>query len=103
MPDTSLVDPLGRIIVLHNHTWYGHITKRHPELRRHRGLVEQAITNPIEIRISVADSQVRIYCGAGPRTGIITTVFATLAGGFVKTAHFLRAAKGEIEWSKPTP
>jgi hypothetical protein len=25
MPDVTLNDPLGRTIILHNHTWYGHI------------------------------------------------------------------------------
>jgi len=103
MSDRTLRDPLGRSIVLHNHTWYGHITKRHPEMKRHRELVEHAITNASEIRISAADPDVRVYFGAGPRAGIMTAVFATLSGGFVKTAHLLKAAKGAIEWSKPIP
>ena len=103
MADKKLRDPLGRSLILHNHTWYGHITKRHPEMRHFRGLVEQAVTSPLDIRFSAADEDIRIYFGAGPRAGIMTAVFATLSGGFIKTAHLVRAAKGAIEWSKPTP
>src|SRR5215208_3758999 len=101
MPDSNLRVPLGRTIVLHNHTWYGHITKRHPEMSRYRELVENAITQAKEIRISAADPDVRVYFGDGPRPGIMTAVFATLSGGFVKTAHLLKTGKGVIEWSKP--
>jgi hypothetical protein len=103
MADRTLRDPLGRSIVLHNHTWFGHIIRRHSELKNHRSLVEQAIQNPLEIRISAADKDVRVYFGPGPRAGIITAVFASLSGAFVKTAHFVKSAKGEVEWSKPTP
>jgi len=103
MPDRTLCDPLGRSLILHNHTWHGHIIKRHPEMRDHRTLVEQAITDPLEIRFSAADADIRVYFGVGPRLGIMTTVFATLSGGFVKTAHLVKTAKGAIEWSKPTP
>jgi hypothetical protein len=103
MPDKTLRDPLGRGFVLHDHTWYGHIIKRHPEMESHRALVERAVADPLEIRVSAADPDVRVYFGAGARAGIMTAVFATLSGSFVKTAHFVRTAKGAIEWSKPTP
>ena len=72
-------------------------------MKQHRALVENAITNAHEIRISAADPDVRVYFGVGPRAGIITAVFATLSGGFVKTAHLVKGAKGVVEWSKPTP
>jgi len=52
VPNTLLVDPLGRQITLHNHTWYGHVLQRHRELRPYRTLVHQAVTGPLEIRIS---------------------------------------------------
>jgi len=103
VPDTSLTDPLGRIIVLHNHTWYGHILKRHPEMRPYRVLVEQAVSNPLEIRISDADADSRLYFAAGPRQGIMVAVVADVSRGFVRTAHLVRTARGAIEWSPPTP
>lgn len=103
MPDVILIDPLGRSISLHNHTWYGHILRRHPEMRSHRAHVEQSIVDPLEIRFSDADADVRVYFATGPRTGIMTAVFVNIVGGFVKTAHLVKSAKGGIEWSKPTP
>jgi hypothetical protein len=103
MADAILQDPLGRRIVLHAHTWRGHILRRHPEMQAHRALVELAITDPIEIRFSAADADCRIYFGAGPRPGIMVAVVAELSRGFVKTAHVVKFAKGAVEWSKPTP
>ena len=35
MADTTLTDPLGRDIVLHDRTWYGHIVKGHPDMSGH--------------------------------------------------------------------
>jgi len=52
LSDTILHDPIGRLIVLHDRTWHGHILKRHPELQGQRALVERAVTDPTEIRIS---------------------------------------------------
>jgi hypothetical protein len=101
--NTVFHDPLGRAITLHDHTWYGHILPGHPELADHLADVAQAITNPLEIRFSDADPNCRIYFGVGPRRGIIMAVVANVAGGFVKTAHMVKRAKGVVEWSKPTP
>lgn len=103
MADKILKDPLGRAITLHNHTWYGHILQHHPEMRPHRVLTEQAIVNPQEIRISDADANTRVYFGKGPREGIVIAVIANIPGGFVKTAHIVKGAKGAVEWSRPTP
>jgi hypothetical protein len=103
MADATLQDPLGRRVVLHSHTWQGHILKRHPEMQPHRVLVELAITDPIEIRFSIADADCRLNFGTGPRPGMMIAVIADLSRGFVKTAHVVKAAKGVIEWSKPTP
>jgi hypothetical protein len=104
MADKALVDPLGRTITLHNHTWYGHVLTGHREMARHRALAEAAVTRPLEIRISDADpTACRLYFGAGPRSGIMIVVVANVAKGFVKTAHLIKAAKGAIEWSRPTP
>jgi hypothetical protein len=103
MADVIFHDPLGRQVVLHSHTWHGHILKRHPEMQRHRILVELAITDPIEIRLSVADVDCRLYFGAGPKPGIMVAVVADVSRGFIKTAHVVKAAKGALEWSKQMP
>jgi hypothetical protein len=103
MADIVVTDPLGRKITLHDHTWYGHIISGHPEMRRHRSLLRQAIEKPIAIHISDADSDCRLYFGEGPRATIMVVVVAKLKGGFVKTAHFVKAVKGALEWSRPTP
>jgi len=103
LSDTILTDPLGRTITLHEHTWQGHIVQRHPEMLSHRLLAEQAITGPLEIRISAADPDCRLYFGPGPRKDTMIVVVADVAAGFVKTAHVVKAAKGVVEWSKPTP
>jgi hypothetical protein len=103
LSDTILHDPLGRQIVLHDRTWYGHVLPAHPDMDEHRDLANRTITDPLEIRFSAADANCRIFFGVGPRKGIMIVVVADLAGGFVKTAHLIKSAKGAIEWSKPTP
>jgi hypothetical protein len=102
MPSNTTTDPLGRRITLHDHTWFGHIAVRHPEMRRHRRLIDPAIANPIEIRLSTADADCRLYFGRGPRKGTMLLVVADVVRGFVKTAHIVREAKGALEWSRPT-
>jgi len=64
--------------------------------------VELTITDPIEVRFSAADLDCRLYFGAGPRSGMMVAVVADVLRGFVKTAHVVKAAKGVVEWSKPT-
>jgi hypothetical protein len=103
MADTTLTDPLNRVITLHDHTWFGHILPSHPEMDSHRVIVESAITNPNEIHISDADPACRLYFAHGPRLTILVVVVANVTGGFVKTAHFVKSTKGALEWSKPTP
>ncbi len=103
MPDASLTDPLGRTIVLHNHTWFGHIVRNHPDMRPYRRLAEAAITTPIEIRFHPTDTDTRLYFGDGPRPGMMVLVAANVMAGFVKTAHLIRQPKGALEWSRPTP
>ena len=41
MPDTTLKDPLGRTIVLHDRTWRGHVVRGHPEMEPLRALAEE--------------------------------------------------------------
>jgi len=97
MADTTVVDPLGRSITLHDHTWFGHILKGHPECRGDRGLAEQAIRSPSTIRLSAADVDCRVYYGKGP-SGLLLAVVADVARGFVKTAYRTRTPKGVVEW-----
>jgi hypothetical protein len=105
MADRTLTDPLGRQITLHNRTWYGHILPGHPDLRAHRRLVEEAITAPLEIRISTnGPPDVRLYYGIGPRSGMMIAVAANVSVGEVRTAHLTKTYRpGETEWSPPTP
>lgn len=103
MGDSNLQDPLGRTIRLHEQTWVVHILRRHPEMALHREAVENAICDPIEITLTPADADCRMYFGEGPRKGILTLVIADVAKRLVKTAHFVRSIKGAVEWSRPTP
>ncbi len=103
MADTTLVDPLGRTVVLHDATWFGHIKKRHRELTRHRKLVVRAVRDPHEIRFSISDPNCRKYYGAGPRSGIMIVVVIDIVAGFVKTAYLTNRMTGAVEWSRPTP
>lgn len=99
MADAFITDPLGRRIVLLDEGWIKHITVRHPEVAPHRAAVENAIRRPAEIRFSAADHDARLYYGPGPRSGLMIVAVANVKRGYVKTAHFTRAAKGEIEWT----
>src|SRR5437763_1260087 len=104
MPDSTLTDPLGRRIMLLDSTWHGHVLKGHPELSRVRVLVEGAVQAPLEIRISNADPDCRLYYGPGPRLGIIMQVVVDIVQGLVKTAHFAKKRTGgATEWLPPNP
>jgi len=101
LTDARLEDPLGRRIVLHDRTWFGHILKAHPEMDRFRAYVEQALTAPDEVRFSAADEHCRLYFGPGPRSDVIMMVVADMTLGVVKTAHLARKPSGgPLEWSK---
>jgi hypothetical protein len=99
----TVIDPLGRSITLHDHTWHGHVLPGHPEMARHRTRVERTIAAPNSIHFSAADADCRLYFGPGPRKGILIVVVANVVEGFVKTAHIVRTTKGVVEWSKPMP
>lgn len=98
MADSELIDPLGRKVVLHDHTWYGHIVKGHPEMRARRQEVEWTVEKPKEIRFSASDSNCRIYYGTDA-VGLCVAVVADVAVGVVKTAYVARRPRGEVEWS----
>lgn len=97
MADTTIIDPLGRSITLHDHTWFGHVLKGHPELTADRFMAERAVGAPSTIRFSTSDANCRIYYGAGP-AGLLIAVVADVVGGFVKTAYRTRLVKGAVEW-----
>lgn len=102
--DTSLLDPLGRRVNLHDRTWYGHIVVGHPEVKGHRNLVEAAVTNSMEVRISRTNPDCRLYFGSGPWPGVMIVVVADLSLGLVKTAYLAKKVSGgSVEWSPPTP
>ncbi len=104
MPDMSFEDPLGRHIVLHERTWYGHVVKGHPDLASHRSLVEVAISNPEEIRHSTSDPDCRIYYGRGPRESVLIAVVVDVRIGIVKTVYLAKKpGAGDTEWSSQTP
>ena len=98
MADTPLVDPLGRTIVLHDHTWFGHIVKRHPDMRSLRTYVETAIIAPTRICFSTSDPDCRVYYGPGPTQGILVAVVGDVVGGYVRTAYRTTRIKGTPEW-----
>jgi hypothetical protein len=87
--------------VLHDRTWHGHVVKAHPEMNRHRDLVEAAVRSPEQIRLSQSDPDCRIYFGPGPRRGVKMMVVVDVSLGLVKTAHLAkRVSGGEQEWSR---
>ncbi len=100
MPDTVLIDPLGRTIVLHDRTWFGHVIKRHPELRGHRQRTERAVRNPLEIRFSTYDPDCRTCYGIGPRPGIMIAVVIDVVNGLVRTGFLTDRMKGTLEWQR---
>jgi len=103
MSDIFLIDPLGRRITFHDSTWFGHIMKRHPDMRMLRETVQRAIEDPLAICFSRSDPDCRIYFGATSISGILVAVVADVVDGFVKTAYRAVRVKGDIEWSPPTP
>ena len=98
MPDKTLVDLLGRSLVLHDHTWFGHISKRHPDMRLLRSRAESAVTHPLRICFSASDPQCRIYYGVTATPGIMVAVIGDVAGGFIRTAYRTGKIKGTPEW-----
>src|SRR5947207_530499 len=103
LADITLQDPLGRQIVLHDHTWYGHIIKRHGDMRGLRDLVAEAIRAPLEICYSASDPDCRLYFGRATTPGIMVVVVADVVRGFIRTAYRTARRKGVVEWSPPTP
>ena len=103
MADVRVTDPLKRVIRFTSGNWTGHVTKRHPEVGSFRRLAEQAVRRPLEIRFSPSDSECRLYFGKGPRPGVMIVVVANVLRGLVKTAHFVKVARGDLEWSRRKP
>ena len=101
MADTRLTDPLGRTIILHDHTWYGHVLKRHPDMRMLRRFAEQAVPTPVAICHSKSAADCRLYFGPTPAPGIIVAVVADVVVGVVKTAYRVGRVTGTQEWPPP--
>lgn len=100
MSDRTLVDPLGRQLILSDSGWFGHILKRHPEMRLLRGLVEQAVEQPLQICFSTSDANCRLYYGAGPGRGMMVVVVGDVTAGLVRTAYKTPRTKGVVEWQQ---
>lgn len=100
MADTTLTDPMGRTVVLHDRTWSAHVLRGHPEVAPWRALAENAVASPREIRYSTSDADCRIYYGRGPQTGLMIAVVADVKLGVVKTVYLARRpSPGGVEWS----
>ena len=102
MADIVLTDPLGRQITLHDRTWYGHILRRHPEMRGWRDQVERAVEQPVEIRFSAYDPDCRTCYSDIIRAGMMIAVVIDVKQLLVRTAFFTTRMKGAVEWSRPT-
>ena len=105
MPNTTLIDPPGRTVVLHESTWAKHIVPRHGDLANHRHLVESAIVNPFIITHSRSDPDCRLYHRPGPQPKVIMRVVVDVEQGLVKTAHLVRevSATETVEWLSQAP
>ena len=85
MADESSKDPLGRSITLHDFTWYGHIMKRHPDMRMLRRHVQDAIVSPIAIqrrssRVRSPRTKTALVTGASRGIGRATALALAQAG-----------------------
>jgi hypothetical protein len=98
MADTILIDLLGRSITLHDHTWFGHVLKGHPEMHNRRADVEGAITQPQWICYSTSAFDCRVYYAPDASTGLLIAAVANVVHGYVKTAYLARSTKGTVEW-----
>ena len=99
MADTTLIDPLGRTCILHDHTWNGHILTSHPDMNGGREFVENAVRFPISIWISEKSPDVRIYYAREPTVGFLFAVKVHIRKGAVLTAHIIDRQKGVTrEW-----
>jgi hypothetical protein len=85
--------------MLHDHTWFGHVVKGHPDVRRERTSALEAISKPLEIRYSTSDVNCRLYYGASLVPGIMIVVVADVVAGYVKTVYRAKKMKGDVEWS----
>ena len=104
MADTRIVDPLGRTIVLHEHTWMQHILKTHPDLATGRLRVHQTLRSPAVICYSRSVTTCRLYYDDLDGAGFRICVVADVLAGLVKTAYRARKIKaGGIEWPASTP
>jgi hypothetical protein len=103
MADATVTDPLGRAIVLHEGTWFGHILRRHPEMRGTRPQVEQTIRQPREIRLSTYDADCRTCYSDIVRAGMMIAVVIDVRQALVRTAFYTTRPRGDIEWSRPIP
>ena len=85
MADVILGDPLGRSITLHDRTWYGHILKRHSEMRGRRAQVESSVRDADAVHFSSYDPDCRVcYRGTGTG-GIMMAVVIDVVQGLVRT------------------
>ena len=98
MADVTLIDPLGRSITLHDHTWFGHIIKGHPEMKTRRPDVEKAIQSPDQICYSNSAVECRLYFAPDRSAVMFIAVVADVVQGLVKTAYLAKAPKGLVEW-----
>ena len=99
MPDSRLVDPLGREITLAEYTWDRHILVNHPDMDGGKEYVEETIVKPLSIWRSGKDENVRIYYGSGPNENLLVAVKADIVKGIVLTSHLAKKTSGaEQEW-----
>jgi hypothetical protein len=90
--------------MLYDGAWYGHVLKRHPDMRMLRRFAEDAVRTPAAICFSASDADCRLYFGATPSRGIMVAVVADVSAGVVKTAYRVGQVKGAPEWlPPPTP
>ena len=83
MADQTIVDPLGRPVTLHDHTWYGHVLNIHPEMRGRRAEAADVIRRPTIIHFSY-DVDARLYHGPRAADGMMVAVIADVKLGIAK-------------------
>jgi hypothetical protein len=99
MEGLPLVDPLGRVCILADHTWDRHILVAHPDMEGGRDYAERAITSPRSNWLSGSDADVRVYYGDGPSPYLMVAVKTNIRTGVVLTAHIAKKETGaQREW-----
>jgi len=94
MADLEVVDPLGRTVRFEGKVWLGHIIEAHPDIKPYRRLVEQALTNLVEVRRSSSKPDHSLYYMPIPGRDLFMQVIVRQTDWTVRSAHLAKTITG---------